>query len=282
MIALAVSGGCLIGLGLALLFAELVPARPQLHAALAQLDGVATSPYKLPFRLPAVFRRLPVPRADLALLGIPIERFILQRLGFAAVGLLLPVVLNAAASLAGVSLPWAIPAIAGLVIGGAFGLFPDMSARTEAAKRRVEFRAALSTYLDMVALERAAGAAPTQALQAPIDICTGWVFVRIATVLEQARRAGDQPWRGLADLGEQMGVTELTDLADIAQDAGVEGAQVLGTLLAKAQSMRSAALTDARARANSRTSDMPIAISSTVIGFLLLVCFPALYRIFVS
>lgn len=279
---LAIAGGSLIGLGLALLVAELFPAAPRWDAALARLDGTAV-PIRGPRSWLAVrLSRLPVPHADLALLGISVERFTLQRVGFAAIGLGLPFALNSMAALVGVSLPWAVPGIVGVVVGALFALFPDLGARSEAAKRRTEFRAALSTYLDMVALERAAGSAPTQALQAPVDICTGWVFQRIATVLEQAKRGGDQPWRGLADLGEQMGVTELTDLADIAEDAGVEGAQVLNTLLAKAQSMRSAALSDARSRANSRTSDMPIAISSTVLGFLLLVCFPALYRIFAS
>ncbi|NRQ32098.1 hypothetical protein HII36_09640 [Nonomuraea sp. NN258] len=282
MSTLAITGGCLAGLGLALLIAELFPGRPRLDAALARLAGIPLTGHGMPVRLAAFAARFPVPRADLALLGISVERFALQRIGFTALGLLLPMMLNVAAALTGISLPWAVPAIAGLIIGGVFGLFPDIAARSEAAKRRAEFRVALSTYLDMVALERAAGAAPTQALQAPVDICTGWVFLRIAAVLEQARRAGDQPWRGLAELGERMGVSELTDLADIAEDAGTEGAQVLTTLLAKAQSMRTAALTNARAQANARTSDMPIAISSTVIGFLLLVCFPALYRIFAS
>lgn len=100
-----------------------------------------------------------------------------------------------------------------------------------------------------------------------------------AQVLEHARRAGEQPWRGLADLGRRVGIPELTELADIAEDAGSEGTQVLSTLLAKAQSMRTTALTDARARANSRTSEMPIAIGISIFGFLVLVCFPAVYRI---
>ena len=89
----------------------------------------------------------------------------------------------------------------------------------------------------------------------------------------------NRPGEDSPQLGGRVGVTELTDLADIAEDAGSEGAQVLSTLLAKAQSMRTAALTDARAKANSRTSEMPVAIGMSVFGFLVLVCFPAVYRI---
>ncbi|MFI6326527.1 type II secretion system F family protein [Nonomuraea sp. NPDC050556] len=270
-------GGMLIGLGLMIVIAELFPGRPRLDAALARLDGTAT-PARMQ-RITGRLARLPVPRDDLALLGISVERFTLQRIGFLLLGMILPLPLSLLCAAVGLPLPWAVPAGAGVVLGLLFAFVPDYAARAQARERRQEFRAALATYLDMVALERAAGAGPPQALQAPVDVCSGWVFAQIAQVLEHAKRAGDQPWRGLATLGERVGVPELTELADIAEDAGSEGTQVLSTLLAKAQSMRTTALTDARARANSRTSEMPIAIGISVFGFLVLVCFPAVYRI---
>ncbi|MEV7006644.1 type II secretion system F family protein [Streptosporangium sp. NPDC051022] len=277
----AVIAGGMIGLGLLIVFAELFPGPPRLDAALAELDGTH-GPAKAADaggRLAVRLARLPVPYDDLALLGISVERFTLQRVGFLLFGLLAPTPLSLVSGMAGVPLPWVIPAGAGVLLGGLFALIPDYAARTQARERRQEFRAALATYLDMVALERAAGAGPPQALQAPAEICTGWVFAQISQVLEHARRAGEQPWRGLADLGERVGISELTELADIAEDAGSEGTQVLSTLLAKAQSMRTTALTDARAKANSRTSEMPVAIGISVFGFLMLVCFPAVYRI---
>ncbi|WP_152990789.1 secretion system protein [Sphaerimonospora mesophila] len=273
----AVAAGALIGLGLITVAAELFPGPPRLDAALARLDGVRRpGPVG---RLTLRMARFPVPRDDLALLGISVERFTLQRVAFLLFGLLLPLPLSLLCAAVGLPLPWPVPTGAGLFLGVLFALVPGYAARSQARERRQEFRAALATYLDMVALERAAGAGPPQALQAPAEVCTGWVFGRIAQVLEHARRAGEQPWRGLAVLGEQVGILELSELADIAEDAGTEGVQVLSTLLAKAQSMRTTALTDARARANSRTSEMPIAIGISVFGFLVLVCFPAVYRI---
>ncbi|GAA3120123.1 hypothetical protein GCM10010466_08680 [Planomonospora alba] len=272
----------MVGLGVLVVVAEAWPAPPRLDVALARLDGVPDPTARssgvggwLAVRL----ARLPVPRDDLALLGISVERFMLQRVAFLLFGLVLPTPLSLLSLVAGLPLPWTVPAGAGVVLGVLFALVPDYAARTQARERRREFRAALATYLDMVALERAAGAGPPQALQAPADVCSGWVFAQIKRVLEHARRAGEQPWRGLAALGERVGIPELTELADIAEDAGSEGTQVLSTLLAKAQSMRTAALTDARASANSRTSEMPVAIGVSVFGFLVLVCFPAVYRI---
>ncbi|MFC0860945.1 hypothetical protein ACFHYQ_01415 [Sphaerimonospora cavernae] len=273
----AVTAGALVGLGLIIVAAELFPAPPRLDAALARLDGVRRP--GLSRRLTARMARFPVPCDDLALLGISVERFTVQRVAFLLFGLLLPLPLSLLCAVAGLPLPWAVPTGAGVLFGVLFALLPDYAARRQARERRQEFRTALATYLDMVALERAAGAGPTQALQTPAEVCTGWVFGRIAQVLEHARRAGEQPWRGLAVLGEQVGIPDLSELADIAEDAGTEGVQVLSTLLAKAQSMRTTALTDARARANSRTGEMPIAIGISVFGFLVLVCFPAVYRI---
>ncbi|WP_182884213.1 type II secretion system F family protein [Microbispora sp. H10885] len=273
----AVTAGAMIGLGLVIVGSELSPGPPRLNDALARLDGARRPGPR--GRLTVRLSRLPVPREDLALLGISDERFTLQRVTSLLFGLVLPLPLTMLCAVAGVSLPWAVPTGAGVLCGALFALVPDYAVRSQARERRQEFRTALATYLDMVALERSAGAGPPQALQAPAEVCTGWVFRRIAQVLEHAKRAGEQPWRGLAQLGEEIRIAELTELADIAEDAGSEGAQVLSTLLAKAQSMRTTALTEARARANSRTSEMPIAIGISVFGFLALVCFPAVYRI---
>jgi tight adherence protein C len=279
----AVAAGSLIGLGVIIIVAELIPAPPRLDAAMARLEG-AEQPVptgvarRLAVRL-AQRSRFPIPRDDLALLGISVERFAAQRIAFLALGLALPTMLNLLCMSADLAMAWALPVVAGVIVGIGFALIPDYATRAQARERRQEFRAALSTYLDMVALERAAGAGPSEALQAPADICSGWVFRRISEVLDQARRAGEPPWTGLAELGKRVGVNELTELADISEDAGTEGAKVLSTLTAKAQSMRTAALSDARAKANSRTSEMPVAIGMSVFGFLLLVCFPAVYRL---
>ncbi|MEV5576605.1 type II secretion system F family protein [Spirillospora sp. NPDC052269] len=280
---LSLTGGGLIGLGVTVLVSELYPAPPRLADALARLEGAA--PVEATGRLQQLTRWVSfhVPHADLDVLGLPVEAFVLKRLGYALLGLVFPTLLNLAFTLAtGNALAWQLPALAGVLLGAAFGVTPDIAVRRQAAELRREFRAALSIYLDLVALERAAGSGPSQALHAPADVCTGWVFERISAVLRQARRSGEQPWRGLAELGQRVGVPELTELADIAEDAGSIGAQVLPTLLAKSQSMRTAALTDARARANSRTSEMPVAIAMSIGGFLLLVTYPAIYRLFIA
>jgi Flp pilus assembly protein TadB len=193
-------------------------------------------------------------------------------------GLALPIAPTLVADASGMSVPIELPGIAALL--AAVGLFfaPDAAVRVDAAKRRAEFRRTLTCYLDLVSLERAAGAAPNQALEAAAEICDEWVFQRIAAALHRSRRAQEPPWEGLAALGDDLGIAELSDIAEIAQLAAGEGAKILDTLMAKAQSMRDQHLAEARTGANASTTTMVIPIALLGFGFLMLLAFPVLYR----
>ena len=175
-----------------------------------------------------------------------------------------------------------MPAVTSLACGAALFFAPDLVTRVNAAERRADFRHALTSYLDLVALERGAGAAPTEALEAAAEIGGGWAFERITAALDQARRAGSAPWTALAGLATETGVVELADIADIAEVAGQEGARILETLAARAASMRAEALAADRARAGARSTTMVIPIALLAAGFLLLLVFPIVYRTFVA
>ena len=152
--------------------------------------------------------------------------------------------------------------------------------RVNAKQRRADFRHALASYLDLVALERGAGAAPTEALEAAAQVGGGWAFGRIDAALEQARMASEPPWFGLARLANELGVGELGDLAEIAEVAGMDGARILETLAARAESMRIQALATMKAQAGARSTTMVLPISLLAAGFLVLLIFPDFYRLF--
>lgn len=284
--------GAMIGLGLFLLIAELRPAPPRLDAILGNLeapsasgsafgDSATTGPGTPGRRLAARLAGpggLPIPRKDLGLLGRSAEKHVLSKLGCGLLGLLLPAVPGLTAQSSGLSVPLVVPAVAGLGLAAALFFAPDLAVRVDAAKRRAEFRRTLTTYLDLVGLERAAGAAPNQALESAAAVSDGWVFRRIAAVLDRALRAQEPPWEGLARLGDDVGVEELADIADIAQLADNEGAKILETLSAKAESMRNQHLSEARSGANANTTTMVIPVSLLGFGFMLLLAFPVLYR----
>jgi hypothetical protein len=287
-----VVAGVLVGLGIFLVIRELVPTGARLDAALARLATGREEQARRPARqgqtlglrlgrdLQSAAPWLPVPVTDLALLGQGPDSWLASKITCGLVGLALPPLLSALGVLAHVRLPWSIPTVASLGLGVAFFFTPDLVTRVNAAEKRADFRHALSSYLDLVSLERGAGAGPTEALEAAAQIGGGWAFDRIADALNTARAMGRPPWEGLADLGQETGVTELGSLANIAGVAGEEGARVMVTLAALAESMRTAARAATRAKAGARSTTMVVPIAMLAIGFLLLLAFPILYRSF--
>jgi len=284
--AVVVVAGIAAGLGAFIAVSELIPGRSRLDAALARIgaDGVAAteSPTlrSVTGRLADLAPWLPVPSADLALLGTDRERWLVSKVACGLGGLAAVPVLAAAARMAGDMLSWTVPAVVSVTVGFALFFAPDLVTRMNAADKRADFRYALTSYLDLVALERGAGAGATEALEAAAQIGGGWAFSRIAAALDAARKSGRPPWEGLASLAAQTGVTELADLAEIAEVAGHEGARILQTLAARAESMRNEALAATKAKAGARSTTMVVPISVLGMGFLILMIFPVVYRTF--
>ncbi len=305
----AIFAGVLCGLGAWLAVSELIPARPSLGAALGRLDGTGgpstggpstgglstgglstggtplakaadTAAKRLAGSLAAAAPWLPIPVADLRLVGQTVNGWLASKIAFGLLGLVLPPVLTVMAELAGHNLPWTVPVGGSIALATGLFFVPDLVTRVNAAEKRVSFRHALTSYLDLVALERGAGAAPTEALEAAAEIGEGWPFERIAAALDNARRASLPPWQGLALLAAETGVPELADLAEIAGLAGQEGARILDTLAARAESMRAQALAATRAQAGARSTTMVLPIAMLAGGFLLLLIFPDFYRLF--
>jgi hypothetical protein len=278
--------GALCGLGIFVAVRELAPAPARLDAALARLDsapppGRGTSvSRRLAQRISAELPWLPVPSADLALLGQDRDAWIASKLICGLIGLAVPAGLTELLLLGGGSVAWQVPTLASLACGVGLFFAPDLVTRVNAAERRSDFRHALTSYLDLVALERGAGAGPTEALESAAGIGGGWAFQRISAALDAARRAGEAPWTALARLARETGVSELADLADIAEVAGHEGAKILDTLAARAASMRAQAQAADRARAGARSTTMVIPIALLGVGFLVLMIFPVLDRTF--
>jgi len=282
---LVILSGTLIGLGIFVVVSQIVPSRPSLPAALARIHGAAAddaqglSVFSFSRRLSAM-PWLPVPTVDLALLGQDAEQWMTSKVVCGLLGLCLIPAMEVLLVVAGQHASLTVPAVASLALGTGLFFAPDLVVRTNAAEKRLDFRYALTSYLDLVALERGAGAAPTQALEAAAQIGGGWAFARISGALAAARKAGRPPWEGLADLAVQTGVPELIDLAEIAEVAGHEGASIMQTLAARAESMRAEALSATKAKAGSRSTTMVVPIALLGAGFLLLLVFPMVYRTF--
>jgi Flp pilus assembly protein TadB len=281
-----VVAGVLAGLGCWLVIRELIPAGPSLRAAIDRLGSgggradQATFSVRLGRRLAAATPWLPAPMTDLRLLGQDPAAWLVRKVSYGVLGLALVSTMSALVLLGGHWLPWMVPVGGPLALGAAMFFLPDVVTRVNAKEKRADFRHALTSYLDLVALERGAGAAPTEALEAAAEVGGGWAFERIGAALDQARKASRPPWDGLARLASEIGVTELGDLAEIAEVAGQEGARILETLTARAESMRAQALAAAKAQAGARSTTMVLPIALLAGGFLVLLIFPDFYRLF--
>jgi Flp pilus assembly protein TadB len=294
MIRLVILLGAAMGAGLALIVTGLRTTPPRLDAVLARLREDAPRP-------PAdsrgraggpgrewLARRLtdagavPLPRQDLAILGMTPERFIAEKAAAAAFGLCLPLLLSALATVQGASLPWALPSASALGFAVAGWFVPDGTVRSTAARRRADFRHALTAYFDLVRLAFGGGAGPNEALEAAAGHSGGWAFRRIAEAIDAAQHARLTPWQGLARLGADIGVTELGDLADLADLAGNEGAKVADAITAYTQQMRSRRLSELRYQAGSRTTTMTVPIATIGLAFIVLIGFPQIYVLLTS
>lgn len=278
--------GSLAGIGVFAVVVQFIPSGPRLDAALARIHAAGTGELQLPpsramlRQIVAAMPWLPIPAADLALLGQDRERWFAIKIICGLTGLGAVPVLTVLATMAGYRDGWTVPAVVSVLLAVALFFAPDLVTRVNAAERRTDFRHALTSYLDLVVLGRGAGAGPTEALEAGAQIGGGWAFARIGTALDAARKAGRPPWEGLAALAAQTGIGELSDLADIAEVAGHEGAKIMQTLAARAESMRAEALAASKAKAGSRSTTMVVPIALLGAGFLLLLIFPIVYRTF--
>lgn len=150
-------------------------------------------------------------------------------------------------------------------------------------RRAVEARRAASgavgTYLDLVVLCLAGGMGVEGALQAAAGVADDPWSARLAHAVAVAADAGRPPWEGLAELGASLGLEVLGELAATMALAGVEGARVRDTLLAKAASLRTRQLAAAESAANAVTERLFLPGVPLLLGFLVFIGYPAVARI---
>src|SRR5215210_2725100 len=230
---MATLAGMVVGLGLVLAVRAVRPAPPSLAAALEQLSAGPTAGTLPPLGTPpssagdrrtwlppAVVRpvegRLGVSDADLAILGQTRRELAARKVALALAGLLTPAVLGLLCLLLDVPVPFVVPTAVGLALSGVGWLLPSAEAREAAGKARAEFRSNLESFLTLVAGERRARGSVEQALEEAADISGSAPFVRMRRAIRRAALSGRKPWSDLRDLGDELAVPELRNLADIA------------------------------------------------------------------
>jgi pilus assembly protein TadC len=295
----AALGGSVLTLGILLVLARALPA----HVDLADAVGRFTPP-RHPVRTENTgdrsatphpdgthrlglwaARTLPpalwtwAPTRDLALLQIPLVRFYGDKTRFAIVGALTVPFLIAPLAFFDVHVPVAVALGGAILVAGAAFFLPDYNAADQAKRARQEARRALTAYVDLVALERAAGSMVGQAMQNAATVARSWVFTRIAQELDQSQWSGVPPWTALKNLADDLGLPELHDVADILEMSGTESTSAYETLQARSAAMRAAILNDDLADANATSERMTIPATLLVAVFIVLIGTPAVLGI---
>lgn len=280
--------GFLFGLGLLSCVRGVITPRPALADALRSLEEAPARPAgRAPRRQAAALRLARAAadatgadsgalRRDLRVTGRSLERHALEKVVAGASFFALPIVVGALLVAGGIGVPWGLVAI-GALAGGVGGfLVPDLTIRSEAERRRREFRHALAAYLDLVVIVVAGGGGTESALHDAAEAGSGWAFTEIRRALSAARLAGSTPWAALRDLGDELGVAELAELAAGVSLAGEHGARIRASLTAKARSTREQQLTEAEAEAQAATERMSVPVVLLLFGFLAFILYPAL------
>ena len=212
-------------------------------------------------------------RLRLRAVGKPIEQHAYEKLTGGIAGLALPLIFSLALVAAGVLVSPALTALFALGLAAAGFMWPDLRLSEQIERRRRDFRHSLSAYLDLVTIILAGGGGLEIALQTAADLGDGWAFAEIRAALRRARLTNRTPWDVFDELGEEIGVGELRELAASAHLAGDQGARIRASLAAKADSMRASQTAVIEAQAEAATEKMLLPVVALVVGMILFIGF---------
>jgi pilus assembly protein TadC len=250
------------------------PRRTPIHAA-SSAAGMTGRAGQLAVRVMEATGLVDLGHLDRRLRAVdkPIEVHAYEKLVGGLAGLFLPLGFAAVLAVGGVSM--SIGWVAALAVGFGVGGFawPDFGLSERIEGRRRDFRHSLSAYLDLVTIILAGGGGLETALQTSADLGEGWAFSEIRAALRKAQVTNRTPWDVFDELGQELGVDELRELAAAAHLAGDQGARIRASLAAKADSMRAAQTAGIEAQAEAATEKMLLPVVTLVVGMILFIGF---------
>lgn len=223
--------------------------------------------------------RIATPDESLALIEWTRSRFLLTRVTVTLAAVLAGPLVWLFTAVLGAPMSLVVPQLVSLLLGLFAWLLVGAWVERQAAERRAEMREALVSYLTVLALYKASGEGMVSTLQQAAAESDAWTFRRIDARLSASLRAGLSPQAGLRQLAADLGIREISDVADIAQTASAEGAGVFTTLLARAQALRSQLQADAEADANANSARLGVPKALLVMTGVAFLVYPLVLQI---
>ena len=274
--------------GLMMVYRLAIPTRPPLAADLARLLDQAPAPDvsvgpghgRLVQHLTTAAEHRGLVSAplhkDLVVVDRPIEWLVARSLATGAALAGIVAALGLVLTVGGLALS---PIL--LIVIGAAGavsgvLVPPYLLRHEATDQRMALRVFLPGFLDLTGILLAAGNSLESALRTAAISSDDWPHQQVQQALYAAGVSRQPAAEALQDLGNRLGIDELSQLGDGLLMAEREGASMRASLSARARGLRERQLSDAEARAGSATEGMSFPLVAFVFGFILLIGYPAL------
>ena len=210
-------------------------------------------------------------RRQLQLRGRSYERHLGIKIVAAGVGVAVPFAVGV--------LAWAltggaplIPAVVAVVAGLMGFVIPDVLLRGTSRTTNADATEALLVYFDLVTLERMANQSATQALTSAAALSDVAIFATIRAALERAKLQQRMPFAELREVGRELDLPALVDLADVMR-LDEAGASLSGSLRARVKELRDAHLTDAKVAAAEMSERMTglMVMPSLVFGLIFLI-----------
>ncbi len=194
-------------------------------------------------------------------------------------GIIVPLILVIASAFS-FTIPFSVPIFAALLMIPLGAIIPVMELKKNASQERERFQYILGVYLELVSLGMAGAMGIESSLDGAAKVSDDKVFRRINQQLNTARMKAYGPWEGLSNLGTEIGVGELGELAANVQLAGSEGAKIRSSLRSKSSTIRKRVMALEEAKANSITEKMFLPGVILLAGFMLFVGYPAMIHVF--
>lgn len=183
----------------------------------------------------SIYRDLAV---DLRVVDYGLEYVIYQQIITTVAGFVAPLVLLIVIlPIAGLTVAPTVALLLCVAVGAAGFYLPIHTLRQDAAARRREFAAALSHYVSFVDVMVSGGNSIDGSFEFAAELGDGWVWDEIRFAIASASSATLAPYRALLDLGDELGVVELSNLARRLEQTQSTGAAIGPALRSLADSL---------------------------------------------
>ena len=175
---------------------------------------------------------------DLRVVDYGVEYLLYSQIATTVAGLAFPFVFFALILPAGgLTVPPAFTLSLCVAFGAAGFYLPLHSLRQDAQIRRREFAAALSQYVSFVDVMVSGGNSIDSSFEFAAELGDGWVWDELRFAIASASSTTQAPYRALQELGDELGVVELSNLSRRLEQTQSTGAAIGPALRSLADSL---------------------------------------------